>query len=183
MLEPPPVPAANYVSKFTANRSAWAFATASPVSVGQAVSSRRWPASPPPTEFSAPQPSTCALATRDPGSGSGSVPSAGQRCSTPKKETHDRLPASQWEPLPTRIFRHLEFQFMTVAGIRGCSCRQGQGRMTRIPADRVDGSQPGPSEVRPAPTYGAGVNGRTSRASTRTAATSCNPMQRPIAAS
>jgi hypothetical protein len=116
VLEPPPAPAANCALKFMASRSASGSATASPVSVGPAAFSRRWPASPLPIMSSAPRPSMCALAIEAPGSGSVS-----------------------------RVFRRLEPRSTTVADILGCSCRRKQRRMTRTPSDCAYGSAADPN--------------------------------------
>lgn len=124
-----------------ANPSASAFATASPASVGPAAFSRRWPASPLPIRLSAPQPSTCGSATKEPGSSSDSALCAGQRYSTPKRVANNRLRVSPWVPSPTQAFRHLETRSMTAADILGCSYRQGQGRMTRTPSNSAYGPE------------------------------------------
>jgi hypothetical protein len=116
----------------TANHSESAFATASPVSVGGAVSLQRWPPSPHPMRSLAPQPSTFARATKAPGSGSGSARSAGRPCSRPKKVTNSRLWLSPWAHSPTRAFRH-KIRSTTVADILGFDYRQGQRRTTRTP--------------------------------------------------
>jgi hypothetical protein len=133
VLEQPLVPADSCVLKFRVNHSESAFATASPVSVGRAVSLQRWPASPRPTRSLAPQLNTSALATKEPSSSSGSALSAGQPCSTPKKVTNNRLWVSPWAPSPTQVFLHLKIQSMTVADILGFNYRQGQTRTTRTP--------------------------------------------------
>ncbi len=131
VLKQPLVPAASCVSKFRANHAESAFATASPVSVGRAVSLQRWPASPHPIRFLAPQPSTFAWATKEPGSSSVSALSAGQPCSTPKKVTNNRLWVSPWAPSPTQAFLRLKFRSMTAADIPGSNCRQGRRPTTR----------------------------------------------------
>jgi hypothetical protein len=141
VLEQPLVPAVNCELKFMANPSALAFATAWRVSVGQAAFSPRWPASPLPIRFPAPPPSTCASATKEPGSNSAFALSAGQRCSTPKRVTNNRLRVSPWAPLPTQPFRHRKFRSMIVADILGCNYRQGQRRMKRTPSDCAHGGQ------------------------------------------
>jgi hypothetical protein len=129
----PPVPAASCVSKFRGNHSESAFATASPVSVGRAVSSPHWPPSLHPMRSLAPPPSTFARVTKAPGSGSGSARSAGRPCSTPKKVTNSRLWLSPWAPSPTRTFRHRKIRSTTVADILGFDYRQGRRRTTRTP--------------------------------------------------
>jgi hypothetical protein len=146
VLEPPHVPADSCVLKFRVNHSESAFATASLVSVEPAVSSRRWPASPHPTRSLAPQPSTFALATREPSSPFGSALSAGRPCFTRKKVTNNRLWLSPSEPLPTQTFLHLKVRSMTLAGILGFSCHQGQAGTTRI--------RPTHKRPRPYPVWG-----------------------------
>jgi hypothetical protein len=126
VLEQPLVPAPSCVLKFRVNHSESAFATASPVSVGRAVSLQRWPASPHPIRSLAPQPSTFALVTKEPSSSSGSALSAGQPCSTPKKITNNRLWVSPWAPSPTQAFLHLKIRSMTVADILGFNYHEGQ---------------------------------------------------------
>jgi hypothetical protein len=133
VLERPPALAASCVLKSTANHSESAFATASPVSVGRAVSLQRWPPSPHPMRSLAPQPSTFARATKAPGSGSGSARSAGRPCSRPKKVTNSRLWLSPWAPSPTRAFRHRKIRSTTVADILGFDYRQGRRHTTRTP--------------------------------------------------
>jgi hypothetical protein len=133
--EQPLVPAASCVSKSRVNHSESASVTASPVSVGRAVSLQRWPASPHPIRSSAPQLSTFALVTKEPGSSSASALSAGQPCSTPKKVTNNRLWVSPWAPSPIQTFRHLEARSTTVADILGFNYRRGQGRTTRTRPD------------------------------------------------
>jgi hypothetical protein len=133
VLEQPLVPADSCVLKFRVSHSESAFATASPVSVGRAVSLQHWPPSPRLIRSLAPQRSTFALVTKEPGSSSGSALSAGQPCSTPRKVTNNRPWVSPWAPSPTQVFLHLKIRSMTVADILGSNCRQGQRRTTRTP--------------------------------------------------
>jgi hypothetical protein len=134
--EQPFVLAASCASRSRENPTESGSAIVSPVSVGRAVSLRRWPASPHPTGSLAGQPNTFTSVTREAGSHSGSALSAGQPSSTPKRVRNSRPSPSPSERLPTRASPHPKTPFMTAAGIPGFNYRQEPPRTTRTPRRR-----------------------------------------------
>jgi len=128
--------AASCAFKSRANRAAWAFATAWPASEGPAASSQRLPASPHRSRCPAKPPNTCARATAEPGTDSGSARFAARPSSTPKKAGMivQVLPLAH---SPMSAFRRRRFRSTTAAGIRGCSCLRARSHSRRIRIDRA----------------------------------------------
>jgi hypothetical protein len=150
--EQPLALADNCAFKSKANYEELAFATASPASKGQAVSSRHWPASPLRSKSSVSPPSTFESGIKEPSSYSGSAQFVELPSSTLKKVT--TIPwVSQLVPSLTQPSQRLKFRSMTAAGTRGFSCRQARSRSTKIPLDQKLCLHRTDSEVTPSSCY------------------------------